>query len=134
MKTLEKIICGFTLAAAAFFGGSCDDNNGGSGGGGNPSPTYTWEETQKNPNMHEGVNLTSWWYDDYSRSQVNYTLEYLHDLGVESVSILTTQYQDTSNPTSIYYDLYKTPLDSGIEHVIQKAKSLGMRTESNGVL
>jgi len=93
-----------------------------------PPPTYTWEETQKNTLMHEGVVLTSWWYDDYLRPQVDSTLEYLHGLGVESVSILTTQYQDSSTPTAIYYDLWKTPMDSGIESVIQKAKSLGMRT------
>jgi len=128
MKTLEKIICSLTLAAAAFFSGGCDDNGGSGGGGGTPPPTYTWEETQKNTLMHEGVNLTSWWYNDYSRSQVSYTLEYLHDLGVESVSILTTQYQDSTSPTSIYSNLLKTPMDSGIEQAVQKAKSLGMRT------
>ena len=93
------------------------------------TPTYSLEETQKNQLMHEGVNLTSWWWDDYGKQEVIDTLDTLHGLGVESVSVLTTYYQDTTfSPTQINESSYKTPTDEGIERVIKKAQSLGMRT------
>jgi hypothetical protein len=135
MKTLEKIINSikniarpFAFAGALALSSLAGCINDGDEIIPDPPPAYTWEETQKNPLMHEGVVLTSWWYDDYLRPQSDFTLEYLHGLGAESVSILATQYQDSSSPAAIYYDLWKTPMDSGIEHVIQKSKSLGMRT------
>jgi hypothetical protein len=78
--------------------------------------------------MHEGAILTSWWFSDYNAPVTDAALEHLHDLGVESVAILTTYYQDHPLSTDIQPDPLKTPSDSGLVHAIQKAKSLGMRT------
>jgi hypothetical protein len=127
MRTLEKIVCACTLAAAALFGG-CTNDDGDDDPIPDPPPTYTWEETQLNPLMHEGVVLTSWWFNDYYSPVTDVTLEYLHDLGVESVAILATQYQNDALSTDIQPDVLKTPADWAIASAVQKAKSLGMRT------
>ncbi|MBN2111781.1 hypothetical protein JW707_01650 [Candidatus Woesearchaeota archaeon] len=128
MKNLEKILLAGALAVFAAGCGDVDGTNN-NGGGGTPDPvTYTREETWRNRIMDEGVCLTSWWWNDYLQAQTDATLEGLHDLGVESISILVTEYQDTSSSTAIYPLSSKTPAEEGIRHVIRKAKSLGMKT------
>jgi hypothetical protein len=86
------------------------------------------ELTIKNPLMHEGVVLTSWWSTDYQASHIDSTLNEIHNLGVESVSILATQYVDDINSPEINRVYTKTPTDEGLERVIGKCKELGMRT------
>ncbi|MBR9691218.1 hypothetical protein GOV06_00355 [Candidatus Woesearchaeota archaeon] len=94
-----------------------------------PPPTYTREETNLNKNMDEFVHLTSWWHDDYSQVWTDYRLEELHSLGVEGVTILVTEYQDNVDSTKIFPLGNKTPSEESLEHVIQKAKSLGMKVK-----
>lgn len=86
------------------------------------------KDTIKNKRMQEGVVLASWWHDDYEKPWIHGTLNRLHDWGVESVSVLTTWYQDTQNSLEIKASASKTPSDTGIENVIAEAKALGMRT------
>ena len=74
----------------------------GCGPGPDPFPLvvkYTREETNQNLKMDEGVNLTSWWCDDYSKPHIETTLLKLHDLGVESIAFLMTYYQAAANST-----------------------------------
>lgn len=85
-------------------------------------------DTIKNKQMQEGVVLASWWCDDYEKPWMNDTLNKIHSLGVESVSILTTWYQDNTASLEINASSSKTPSDKGIEAVITKVKSLGMKT------
>src|SRR3989338_10218971 len=91
------------------------------------NPNINPKATIKNQQMQEGVVLASWWHDDYEKPWIDATLNKLYDLGVESVSILTTWYQDTANSINITASSQKTPSDSGIENIIAKAKALGMR-------
>lgn len=91
-------------------------------------PVFSRDETWKNRIMDEGVCLTSWWYNDYISSQCNSTLESLHELGVESISVLVTQYQDTTSSTVISSDFNKTPTNASLSEAVSRAKSLGMKT------
>ncbi len=91
-------------------------------------PVFSRDETWKNRVMDEGVCLTSWWYNDYLSSKCSSTLESLHSLGVESISLLVTQYQDTTNSIVISPGFNKTPTNAALANVVSKAKSLGMKT------
>ncbi|HLD56794.1 MAG TPA: hypothetical protein VJA47_00705 [archaeon] len=85
-------------------------------------------DTIKNKRMQEGAVLTSWWYTDYGL-HTDDTLQYLYDLGVESVSVLATWYQNDQNSLDIERGSFKTPFDSGLEHVLKKARyKFGFRT------
>lgn len=93
-----------------------------------PMPVYSREDTNKNKLMDEGVNITSWWYNDLTGPQIKDTLVQLHSLGVESASFLTTYYQLSPSSTEIYPIGNKTPMDSGLERAISLAKQVGMKT------
>jgi len=126
-KTLTKLLLAASLSMPMILG--CEENEN------NPLPyspyvpiTYTREETNQNKLMDEGVNLTSWWCNDYFYTSMPKLLLQLHDLGLESISILVTQYQSNLNSTDIYPSIYKTPKDCGLELVIEKSKQLGFKT------
>ncbi|MEE9525777.1 MAG: hypothetical protein V3V78_04200 [Candidatus Woesearchaeota archaeon] len=87
----------------------------------NPIP----ELLMKNPMQHEGVNITSWWWNDYF--YIEDTLETLKGLGVEHVSFLTTQYQGTVDSTDISALASKTPSDNALKYAIGKAKEMGFK-------
>ncbi len=90
---------------------------------------FTLPSPIKNTQMREGVVLTSWWHNDYSQPHIDATLQYLYDLGVEDVSVLTTWYQNNTNSLDIERDSFKTPNDYGIERVLKLARfKYGMRT------
>ncbi len=89
---------------------------------------FTLPSPIRNTQMQEGVVLTSWWYDDYGKWTDN-ALQRLYDLGVESVSFLTTWYQNDQASFEIERSSFKTPYDSGLEEVLKRAKfKFGMRT------
>ncbi len=136
VKNLSKYVCAGALALNLAFAPACGGGSAGSDSGKSqtqedydplelPPPP---EDPIKNLNMHEGINLTSWWYNDYLNSNIGNTLDKLCSLGVESISLLTTWYQETPTSTEIYSDATKTPLDSGLEDVIADVKSRGLRT------
>ena len=94
--TLENIIKNFFIAsvitATALFGCGTDAEDYASKDKSYSSEDtekkYSREETNKNLLMDEGVCIGSWWHDDYNGNKIDDTLEKLHGLGVESVSIL----------------------------------------------
>lgn len=78
----------------------------------------------------EGIVLTSWQKLEYLSSAVYSTLMKLRDMGVESVAILTTYYQDTKTSTDIYpLDNFMngTPTDEAIRHIIREVKNAGLK-------
>lgn len=85
-------------------------------------------QTIKNNLMHEGMTLTSWYRGDYQGAHMENTLNGLFNIGVESVSVLATWYQDNASSTLIYPSGIKTPTDADIEYIIGRAKGFGMRT------
>lgn len=91
-------------------------------------PSVPGNNVIRNDLMHEGLHLTSWWNNDYLQDSLDTTLDKFQSLGADSISVLSTYYQDTESSTSIYAKSPKTPLDSGIEHALAKIKSRGMRT------
>lgn len=121
MGMLEKIIGACILALAGCSSDALPPEP-------KPPVTYSRDETWKNHLMDEGVCLTSWWYNDYISSKCNSTLESLHGLGVESISVLVTQYQDTKNSTVISPSFNKTPTNASLSEAFSRAKSLGMKT------
>lgn len=113
------------VAAGALVG--CGGGTGGGGSSSEGDKKVTPLDVIKNKNMHEGIQLTSWYQGDYSNPSLDTTLDRLQNLGVEAISVLATWYQDTINSTSIYAKSPKTPLDSDVLTAIDKIKSRGMR-------
>jgi hypothetical protein len=113
------------VAAGSLIG--CGSETEGGSSPGKPKPPKPVVDIIKNKNMHEGIQLTSWYQGDYSSPSLDVTLDRLQNLGVESISVLATWYQDTINSTSIYAKSPKTPLDSDVMTALGKIKSRGMR-------
>ncbi len=76
----------------------------------------------------KGTVLTSWWHDQYEKPIVDKTLDRLDDLGVDSVAVLSTWYQKDFQAVDIRPSQSRTPSDRGVERVIGKCHSRGMRT------
>ncbi len=83
---------------------------------------------QQDNSFMKGTVLTSWWHDDYEKPIVDKTLDRLDGLGVNSVAILETWYQKDLNSVTIRPSKSRTPSDRGVERVIGKVHSRGMRT------
>lgn len=76
-------------------------------------------------------------YVNYSDPLASISLEKLSETGANWVAIVVTEYQDYTNSTEIYplydnyikndYFIYKTETLSGLENLIQKAKSLNLK-------
>ena len=128
-KNIVNIIAGSALALSLAYGTvGCGSSSGGNSEISAPEQTPIPPIIIKNKNMQEGVQITSWWHNDYIMPALDNTLDKMLNLGVESVSFLATQYQDNTNSTAIYPINQKTPQDSGLETAIAKAKSRGMKT------
>lgn len=129
-KSMTKIIACSALALSLSYGATgCGSGNAGGSDYTNQAPNPPpGPGTIRNPNMQEGIQITSWWYNDYLMAQLDNTLDKMLGLGVESISILATYYQDSTSSTTIYPKAQKTPLDDGLETIIAKTKSRGMRT------
>ena len=91
------------------------------------------------PKKHRGVNLTSWYYNDYSQYKIFDTLKRMYNIGVDSISLPQTWYQEKENSTEIVCSKEKTPsfgyfmfASNGVykhlENLIDDLKSLKMRT------
>lgn len=140
-KNLVNIVLGSALALSVA-GGVVGCGSSGSHDAAPPSQTYNPPQPPPppppppppqqcgiyNPGMDEGMNMGSWWSTDYSMAQLDGTFDRMCSLGVESISLLATQYQDNIRSTTIYPISQKTPADSGLETAIAKAKSRGFKT------
>lgn len=90
-------------------------------------PAYSRDETHKNLLQDEGGIIRSWWSSDYSSDAMENTLLRMHDNGIESVTFMTTYYQDNKNSTVISSNASKTPNEAGLEKAIKRAKELGFK-------
>jgi hypothetical protein len=91
------------------------------------NPGYSRDETNKNLLQDEGGIIRSWWSTDYDSDAMEQTLLKMHDMGLESITLMTTYYQGNKNSTSISVDAQKTPNESGLEKVIKRSKELGFK-------
>ncbi|MBI4164074.1 MAG: hypothetical protein HY512_04380 [Candidatus Aenigmarchaeota archaeon] len=82
---------------------------------------------QQDNSFMKGVVLTSWWNDQYEKPVVDKTLDRLDSLGVDSIAVLATWYQKDLQSVDIRPSNSRTPSDRGVERVIGKAHSRGMR-------
>ncbi len=84
-------------------------------------------KSQPDNGFMKGTVLTSWWHDDYEKPVVDKTLDRLDGLGVDSVAVLATWYQKDLQSVNIRSSNSRTPSDRGVERVIGKVHSRGMR-------
>jgi len=75
--------------------------------------------------FQRGFTLVSWWNDDYLQPQTENTLRQMKKDGCEWVSILVTQYVDTTDSPFIHPTV-QTPSDKALIHAIKTAQALGM--------
>jgi len=81
--------------------------------------------------FQRGSNFTSYWNNDYLQPRSNEALGWLTATNTQWVSILVTQYQDTTSSTTIYSDVDKTPTDAAIVNAINVAHFLGFNVMLN---
>jgi len=101
-------------------------------------PPKNWPQTPKKvtpkikSDKHSGVNLTSWYYTDYSQDGIFDTLKELNKIGVNSIALPQTWYQENEHSTIIEPMPLKTPSFGGrhrrLENLIESLKILDMRT------
>jgi hypothetical protein len=91
-------------------------------------PAYSRDETHRNLSQDEGGIIRSWWNNDYSSASMEQTLLRMHDMGLESVTFMTTYYQQDKDSTTIEPNSQRTPAEAGLEKVVKRAKELGFKT------
>ena len=77
------------------------------------------------PSVQRGYSYAAYWNGLYSEPNADAALADLRAMGVEWVSIVVTQYQDTINSTAIG-PTDGTPTDADVRHAIRAAHALGL--------
>ncbi len=77
--------------------------------------------------FQKGMSLTSYWHDQYSYPESEVALVDLSQTNTEWISILATWYQDSVQSTEIYRDVLRTPDDSSLTYMINRAHELGLK-------
>jgi len=75
---------------------------------------------------YEGASLAGYWHDAYESPNAYAIVDYLHNVGANSVAIITSWYLKT--PTSMIVSSHplSTPTDVSLEAIIDYARSLSM--------
>ena len=89
------------------------------------SPPTTTPAAAQGTKQH-GYSFAAWWSGVYSDPNSDRSLADLRAMGVEWVSIVVTQYQDTIHSTAIG-PTEGTPTDADVRHAIQTAHALGLK-------
>lgn len=76
--------------------------------------------------VQKGVCYVSWDKEAFESEYSDSSLEKLAYLGVDYISLIVTQYQESTNSTEIK-PTEQTSTDASIKHVIRKAHELGIR-------
>jgi hypothetical protein len=74
----------------------------------------------------KGMSFAAWWPGLYSTVDADQAQVELKDDGVNWISLIVTQYQDTIASTTIY-SADGTPTDADLVHAINQAHSLGLK-------
>lgn len=77
--------------------------------------------------FQKGMCLVTWNTGAYDSKNCDKTIEKLASMGVDTVSIVPTWYQDDTYSFTIKPDPNKTPKDSGVIRAIKKCHSEGMK-------
>lgn len=78
------------------------------------------------PNFQKGVSYTEWLRGTFMSSESGAMLEYIKNLHVSWVALVTTWYQERKNSVEIFRDEDMSHTDKEMIHVLKKIKSLGM--------
>jgi len=77
--------------------------------------------------FQKGMSLTSYWHDQYNYPESDSALVDLAQTNAEWISVLATWYQDSVQSTEIYRDPLRTPDDSSLVHMIERARELDLK-------
>lgn len=72
----------------------------------------------------KGFNYVCWERDGYFEGDE--ILDRVAGLGTNALAVLITAYQDTYASDTVYCDSLRTPSDSSIQHVVARARGLGL--------
>ncbi|MFH1784301.1 MAG: T9SS type A sorting domain-containing protein [bacterium] len=74
----------------------------------------------------KGIEYVSWWYDEYTYTASDESLDDLASTNANNVGLIVTWYMDTGISTTLYSDVLKTPIDDAVIHAINDIHSRGM--------
>jgi glycosyl hydrolase family 113 len=98
-------------------------------------PNYTVVMNNNNPppitisaslGIQKGISYVSWTRGEFSQSTSDQALEELAATGANWIALVVTGYQDSIDSKDISIDSPKTPSDDDVQHVIDKARQLGL--------
>lgn len=76
---------------------------------------------------YKGISFSGYWHSDFNNEYIYEEIDYFRSLGLNSVELVVTWYQDTMSSDTIYSDPNKTIDDRDLRQVIQYVKNKGMK-------
>lgn len=78
------------------------------------------------PDWQRGMNVASWWHDDWEKAPSDASLAALRATGTTSVELVPTWWMNTSTDSSVQPNATKTASDAGLLRAMATARALGM--------
>lgn len=80
----------------------------------------------QDPGWHRGMNVTSWWHDEFAQPSSDESLARLAATGTTKASFVPTWYMASQTSSTIAPSSTKTPSDAALLHAMTTAQALGM--------
>ncbi len=77
--------------------------------------------------VQKGISYAAWWQGLYQAPDADRSLANLAATGAEWIALIVTGYQETVTSTTITRTSPRTPTDADLIHVINEARSLGLK-------